>query len=291
MTVSNEKLLEPYNPFLIKWNFFLFIRSIILIIFRLPLVLLSIIFTFLYFFIPFPRMTCIDMLVGKLFCFSFGIKVKVKNLKENKAYYPKIIMSNHTSIFDHFIIPSITNVKYGAVLGQTAKKSFLFGWTTKKFGSLIIEKGQSTVKKIEKYLEKEDYRNNGRLIIYPEGRHTNGKFMTTFRTGGFLYNEDIQPLLITSDSFFLDENEIKKGKFGIGMKHFKKPDYKYLLLFLFRLMINTKINITVLLLPVFKKEEYCQTPKETAEKLRNIMLKYDQRIQKMDTDKLTEKFD
>ena len=285
--INNEHLLIPYDPYLINWSLFLVVRSFLLLMIRIPLLLFALFIAVINFLFLVNEYRYIDLFMIKIFYLSFGFNLTIENLKNDKTYFPKIIMSNHTSIFDTFIIYytlTLYKAKYIFVISEFTSKSFFLSWVCKKNKDyIIIIKGQSTVEKIRNCFLTN---NNKSVVIYPEGRHTNGKFISTFHTGGFLHNKDIQPILITSDSLFLNENSIKNGSFGMGMKHFKTPDYKYLIMYLFRIMINPSINATIKLLPIFKKEEYLDDPEKTADKLRDILLTHEKRMKKLDSIKL-----
>ena len=289
MVCCNEYMLAPHDPFLIDWNLFIILRSILFLLVRIPLLLLSfcILFSYYVVFAQYPRTTQLDKFTIFVLLQVFGINITIENLKINKTYFPKIIMSNHLSIFDHFInsyVLSKYKLKYTYVMAECVKKTPL-AWHKLKWGGVAIKSGENTIDKITNFIKTNDVRNDGRFIIYPEGRHGNGKFILRFRTGGFLYKKDIQPILITSDSQYLSDEEIKKGYFGLAMKSTKTGyGFKYVCMYILRLLINPSINVTVKLLPVFKKEEYMDNDdhKKSANKLRDIMLTYEKRMQKFD---------
>lgn len=290
MNVDNIKLIEPHDVFKIKWTPLLILRAIFLLSVRIPFILLLLLCIFVYVNTPIKRTVFIDNFIGKSLCFFFGIKIKVENYKkENK--FPKIIVCNHLSVFDCFILPAVLPCKFGFVFNPIAAYTFPLSAGFKKFGGIVLNKrinfrdknNLDKIQEITNYLNLNDPTNEGRLCIFPEGRHTNGKYMIDFRRGAFIHDIDIQPILITTDNMFLDEKEVYNGSPEYGMKLISKPsDFYYIFMYLLRLLINPFIIVTVKFLPEFKKEDYDIDLKNTTDKVRDIMISYDQRIKKLD---------
>ena len=288
--LDNNKLIEPHDVFKIKWSPLLILRSIILLSLRLPFILLILLFTFVYTNSSLKRRVFIDNFIGKSLCFLFGIIIKVENYKK-ESKFPKIIVCNHLSVFDDLILPGVLPCKFGFVFNHMAANTFPFSGGFKKYGGVVLNKrlnfrdknNSDKLVEITNYLNLNDPKNEGRLCIFPEGRHTNGKYMIDFRRGAFIHDMDIQPILITTDNIFLDEKDVYNGIPEYGMKPISNSnDFYYLLMYLFRLLINPYIIVTVKFLPEFKKEDYDIDLKTTTDKVRDIMISYDKRIKKLD---------
>ena len=282
--IEKNKLLEPYNVYKIKWTPIFILQAITLIVLRLPFIIILILLAFIYCHIPLKRSTFFENFLGRSISFFFGIIIKVENYKK-EIKFPKVIVCNHVSIFDHFILPGVLPCKYGYAWGNLASKSFLLSSAAKKFGGVVLNKSNNTskIQEIKEYLNSNNPNNEGRMFIFPEGRHTNGKYMINFKRGGFIHKTDVQPILITTDNMFLNEKDVYNGIPEYGMKHFHGGvDDKYLLMYLFRFLINPFVIVKVKFLPEFKKEEYCSNLKDTSDKVRNIMISYDKRIEKLD---------
>ena len=288
--LDNTKLIEPHDVFKIKWSPLLILRSIILLSFRLPFLLLILLGLFIYTYIPIKRNVFIDNFFGQSLCFFLGIKIKVENYKK-ETEFPKIIVCNHLSVIDSIIISAILPCKFGFVYNPIAANTFPLSAGFKKCGGVVLNKrinfrdktNSDKIQEITNYLSLNDPINEGRLFIFPEGRHTNGKYMIDFRRGAFIHNIDIQPILITTDNIFLDEKDVYNGIPEYGMKPIAKgDDFYYLFMYLFRILSNPYIIVTVKYLPEYKKKDYDIDLKTTTDKVRDIMISYDKRIKKLD---------
>jgi 1-acyl-sn-glycerol-3-phosphate acyltransferase len=247
--LDKNKLIEPHNVFKIKWTPLLILRSIILVGLRLPFILLLLLLIFVYTILPINRSIFIDKLICKSLCFFFGIIIKLENYKKENTF-PKIIVCNHLSVLDAIIIPAVLPCKFGFVFNHIAAYTFPFSSGFKKFGGIILNKrmyfrdknNSDKIEEITNYLNLNEPKNEGRLFIFPEGRHTNGKYMIDFRRGAFMHDVDIQPIIISTDNMFLDEKDVYSGVPEYGMKIISnKNDYYYLLMYLFRIIINPYI--------------------------------------------------
>jgi len=288
--LDKNKLIEPHDVFKIKWSQLLNLRSIILLSFRLPFLLLTLLGLYIYISIPIKGNLFIDNCFGKLLCFFIGIKIKVENYKK-ETEFPKIIVCNHLSVLDPVIISAVLPCKFGFVYNPIAANTFPLSSGLKKHGGIVLNKrincrdktNSDKIHEITNYLNINDPINEGRLFIFPEGRHTNGKYMIDFRRGAFIHNMDIQPILITTDNLFLDEKDVYNGIPEYGMKPIMKSnDFYYLFMYLLRLITYPYIIVTIKFLPEFKKKDYDIDLKTTTNKVRDIMISYDKRIQKLD---------
>ena len=131
-----------------------------------------------------------------------------KNINKNKSY---IIMGNHQSLFDVFVIPCAVPEPF---VGIEASYHFDFpfwGWLIKKWGNIPINRSDSnkaiqSIKKAESILKK-----GLSIAILPEGHRTLTGKIGTFKKGGFHLAKntkaDILPL------------GISKGLYAFKNKH------------------------------------------------------------------------
>ena len=135
----------------------------------------------------FPRKT-----TYKIGVFFFRILIKImginliingkKNTIKNKAY---IIMGNHQSLFDVFVIPCCISEPFVGIEAAYHFNFPLWGWIIKKWGNIPINRSNRK-KAIKSIQQAEDLLKNGLSIgILPEGHRTITGEIGTFKKGGF----------------------------------------------------------------------------------------------------------
>ena len=135
-----------------------------------------------------------------------GLTLTVKgqeNIDKTKSY---IIMGNHQSLFDVFVIPCAVTKPF---IGIEASYHFdypLWGWLIKKWGNIPIDRSnrKNAIKSIEKA---ENVLKKGVSIgILPEGHRTLTGKIGEFKKGGFHLAKntkaDILPLGISKGLFY-----------------------------------------------------------------------------------------
>ena len=165
-----------------------------------------------------------------------GIRLTVegkKNIDADKSY---IIMGNHQSLFDVFVIPCSIPKPF---IGVEASYHFDFpfwGWLIKKWGNIPINRSDSnkavqSIKKAENILKK-----GLSIAILPEGHRTLTGKIGAFKKGGFHLAKntkaDILPLGVSKGLYdYKNKHSWKlnpqKVKVTIG-KPLTYNSYKYL---------------------------------------------------------------
>ena len=146
-----------------------------LILFPIPLVLRS----------RKKQVHAIQKFWSRILLKTAGVKVRIEGLERVEPYGSYMIMANHQSYFDIFILLSLP-----LFIHWMAKKELfaipLFGWMLKTaFGGISIDresraKGSASIKKAARMV-----RNGATVLIFPEGtRGTDGKLLP-FNEGGF----------------------------------------------------------------------------------------------------------
>jgi len=166
-------------------------------------------FPFFFLLLVFASRT-ITYKVGKIYFYILlkimGLNLVVngkENINLNKSY---IIMANHQSLFDVFVIPCSIPKPFVGIEASYHFKFPFWGWLIKKWGNIPIErknreKAIKSIKKAEKIL------NQGLSIaIMPEGHRTITGEISSFKKGGFYLAKntkaDILPLGISKSLYF-----------------------------------------------------------------------------------------
>ncbi|MBC8214479.1 MAG: 1-acyl-sn-glycerol-3-phosphate acyltransferase [Candidatus Marinimicrobia bacterium] len=139
--------------------------------------------TFLFSFISLKITYKLANYACRLFLLSMGVRLQINGKFPDKGVY--IIMFNHSSFIDPFLLPVFTKGKYTGVVAQENLDIFLFGWILKRFKCIPIDR-QNTVSAINNISKAGSVIKRGYHIgILPEGtRSLTGK-MKPFKKGGF----------------------------------------------------------------------------------------------------------
>ncbi|MGM0619437.1 MAG: lysophospholipid acyltransferase family protein [Bacteroidota bacterium] len=139
---------------------------------------------------------------GKSILFVCGIKVDKNELPENSHF---ILMSNHRSYIDIFIVAAFTPAAFVA-------KAELKNWPFLKTGAKItntifvsraeLQSLVATMKKIEKSLS-----NNIPVALFPEGTTSKGPLTKPFKNGSFKIAADTGIRVIPLAIDYVDEND------------------------------------------------------------------------------------
>jgi len=127
----------------------------------------------------------------------FNVRLIInKNLKRILSKKNYLIVSNHISWLDIFVINSICPVIF--VSKYSVSKWPFIGWLAKATDTIFIDRNKiskikETTIKIENYLE-----NKGSIFMFPEGTSTDGKSLLPFKSNLFQSaintNSDILPI-------------------------------------------------------------------------------------------------
>jgi 1-acyl-sn-glycerol-3-phosphate acyltransferase len=122
----------------------------------------------------------------------FGIVLKVDDLRSDQKKRPKIIVLNHASYMDGFIVGSIV-YKYRTISASWAFDTPIYGQWLKASHSVPLyrdkKKGNTTS---QIYNDTSDFI----ITLASEGTMTNGKGLIEFRTGAFIGKTEVLPIVI-----------------------------------------------------------------------------------------------
>lgn len=125
------------------------------------------------------------MFWSKLICFLSFCPVTVEgkeNIKKGQSY---IFASNHTSIYDVFVIYGYIGVNFKWIMKKELENIPFIGWACKSAGFLFInrKKGREAFKTLQE--AKEIFRGGTSLVIFPEGTRTPDGMVGKFKRGAF----------------------------------------------------------------------------------------------------------
>lgn len=144
------------------------------------------------------------MIWGRLFCWIFLLPVHTKgrdNIKKGESY---IIIANHQSYFDAFIVYGFLGIKFKWLMKQEVQKIPLVGAACKAAGHILIDRS-SRIKSQESLKIAENRLVNGMsLVIFPEGTRTHDGKLGKFKRGAFQIAEELHlPILpVTIDGAY-----------------------------------------------------------------------------------------
>jgi len=117
--------------------------------------------------------------------FCMGVRINIKGEFPNKQG-PFVIMSNHGSFIDVFVVPPSIQGKFTAIVAAKNLKIPLFGSLLKKIKAVPIirdnkEAAMQSIKLAEKVIHEDKYH----MVILPEGTRTLDGKLQKFKKGGF----------------------------------------------------------------------------------------------------------
>jgi len=119
-----------------------------------------------------------------IFMFSMGVIIKIKG--EFPKNGPFIIMSNHGSFIDTFVVPPAILGEYTAIVAAKNFKIPLFANLLRSLKAVPVERGnRSKALKSMKFAEQVIHKDGCNMVILPEGTRTLDGNLQTFKKGGF----------------------------------------------------------------------------------------------------------
>lgn len=132
-------------------------------------------------------------------CFMTPMRVKVvgrENVRKNQSY---IVVSNHQSLFDIFVLFGWLNIDLKWVIKKELRSFPVFGYAAEKGGNILIDR--SNPKEAYRSLERARQKCTGgtSLIILPEGTRSRTGELGEFKKGAFWLAQQLDlPILPVS---------------------------------------------------------------------------------------------
>ena len=140
-----------------------------------------------------------------------------ENVDKKQSY---IIISNHQSAYDIFLLYGWLGVDFRWIMKKELRKIFAVGYACEKVGHIFIDR--SSPKAAFKSLEEAKYKlvNGTSVVIFPEGTRTGSNKMRSFKRGAFKMAYDLDlPILPVS---IVDTHKV----FGKGFFNLKPGKVK-----------------------------------------------------------------
>lgn len=136
------------------------------------------------------------MIWSRIICMVLFLPVKVKgkeNITKGKAY---IIVANHQSIFDVFMIYGYLGIKFKWLMKKELAQIPLVGTACTKAGFIYIDRSSKMKSHASMTKASEILRRGMSMAIFPEGTRTGDGQIGKFKKGAFLLAQDLQiPIL------------------------------------------------------------------------------------------------
>ncbi len=150
---------------------------------------------------------------GRAFCKISFVKVKIKGLGKLNPTQSYIIVSNHQSIFDIFVMYGWLPMIFRWVMKAELKRIPLVGQACASAGHIFIDRksplsARKSLEKAEKQLQ-----NGISVVIFPEGTRTMNGEMGKFKRGAFVLAGDLKlpiiPVTLKGSFERLKRNSVK----------------------------------------------------------------------------------
>lgn len=136
------------------------------------------------------------MIWSRIICKVLLLPVSMSGLENIEKGKPYIVIPNHQSIFDIFLLYGYIGIKFKWMMKKELERIPLVGAACRKAGFIYIERGSKSGSR-ESMAETEKTLSRGMsMIIFPEGTRTADGKIGRFKKGAFLLSEELGiPLL------------------------------------------------------------------------------------------------
>lgn len=136
--------------------------------------------------------------VVRLLLFSIGI-VHIKKTGEIKSNTRTIII-NHLTLFDILVAVTLFDSSYLAM--ASLKHIAFIREANDIFNMVFVDRSKAHQGTTETIRQIQDDSTSSPIVIFPEGKVTNGDILLGFRTGGFISDAPLQPMTFRYNHWF-----------------------------------------------------------------------------------------
>jgi len=198
----------------------------------------------------------------KLFYYSIGLnKPIIKDLRKDKTS-PKIIIFQHNSYLDPFIVNELFN-NLSFVITNRVATNFYISLIAKNSGYFFVEKGK-TSKKIKEIV---NYSNKILAIAPDAGNNSRNNLFGEYKTGAFICMKPVTPIIFVYSSPTEESNALWADEDGI-ISWFRK-----------KIFCKDYASVKVYILDEIKPKKW-HDPKSFAKYTENIMKKMYEKLKK-----------
>lgn len=136
------------------------------------------------------------MIWSRIICTVLLLPVNKSGMENIEAGKPYIIISNHQSIFDVFLLYGYLGVKFKWMMKKELESIPLVGAACRKAGFIYIDRSSKSSSRASMAATEKTLRRGMSMIIFPEGTRTANGQMGRFKKGAFLLAQELHiPLL------------------------------------------------------------------------------------------------
>lgn len=133
---------------------------------------------------------------GRAFCYLLFIKVKLIGLEKLNAQQSYVIVCNHQSIYDVFVVYGWLPMIFKWLMKAELRKIPLVGKACADAGHIFIDRSNAVTAKHSIEQAEKQLKNGNSVVIFPEGTRTHNGEMCKFKRGAFLIATDLHlPIL------------------------------------------------------------------------------------------------
>jgi 1-acyl-sn-glycerol-3-phosphate acyltransferase len=157
--------------------------------------------------------------IGLAFC-----RVSVKGLENLDPRRTYVVLSNHQSLFDVWVLIAHLPLQLRWVIKNEIRRMPVFGYALERMGHIYVDRdrGSSVVEGIEKAVKR--VKGGTSVVLFPEGTRSEDGRLGKFRRGGFVLAQKtgypILPITINGSRFVLPKNtlDLMPGRIEVNIK-------------------------------------------------------------------------
>lgn len=128
---------------------------------------------------------------GRSFCYLMFIKVKINGLENLDPRQSYVIVSNHQSLYDIFVVYGWMPMIFKWMMKAELRRIPLVGKACESAGHVFINRSNAIAAKHSIQRAEQHLCNGISLFVFPEGTRTHTGKMSNFKRGAFLIAADL----------------------------------------------------------------------------------------------------
>lgn len=129
---------------------------------------------------------------GRAFCYLLFIRVKINGLENIDAKQSYVIVSNHQSIYDIFVLYGWMPMIFKWMMKAELRRIPLVGKACESAGHIFINRSNAMAAKHSIQRAEQKLRNGVSLVVFPEGTRSYTGKTGKFKRGAFLIATDLK---------------------------------------------------------------------------------------------------
>lgn len=128
---------------------------------------------------------------GRVICYVFLVKVKIHGIEKLNPNISSLIVANHQSIFDIFVIYGWLPHIFKWIMKAELRKIPFIGPACAAAGHIFIDRSNPIAAKKCLDVAEQQLKNGVSVVIFPEGTRTKNGKLGTFKKGAFRLATDL----------------------------------------------------------------------------------------------------